>query len=244
MWRATMIALLALNALVLAGSPAPAGWDALPFLPAPLGRLGDAIADVPAGGVPAGEKVVVARYEGCDRERAVFLNRFLAGAALGGNQIQSWLATNGKEAAVFKDRLALGKALDRAREGLFVEGQRCQSAPKDGWKLELQSLPRALCAKERKGGTGEFWFAKPGMTKGKDLTAVVRLAPAGPAVEDRCRLRASAALFDDKGKARLLFHADYGAALEVELRGDGCSVAFVFDSAIQGFRARPLKGCR
>jgi hypothetical protein len=139
--------------------------------------------------------------------------------------------------------------LDRARQGDFIEGERCRASPKQGWKLELGSLPKSLCAAKRPlPGVGEFWFATAQSAKekadGRALTAVVRVAPAATGAADRCRLRLSAALFDDQGKTRLRFHADYGEALEVELLADACAVEFVFEASAQAFRARPAKGTR
>ncbi len=252
-----MISFAAFVSLALAAAPDP--WAALPPIPAPLGHLGDSLLDAPEGGVTGGEKVVISKYEGCARDRAVFLTRFVSGAALGGNQLQLWLAADkAVEAAVFKEPGTLARTLDVAREGTFVEGERCQAAPREGWKLELAAVPKSLCNKPRaKPGEGEFWFSRPMLTERRPgdppappklprgmFSAVVRVAPAAPNIEDRCRLRISSALFDDKGKARLLFHADYGAALAVEVRGDGCSLDFTFDPAVQGFRARPAKGAR
>lgn len=225
------------------------GPKELSVLAPPLGRIGDVVQPVPAGGRPGSETIVTATFPGCDEPRALYLSRFmLMGAARAGEQVQQWLT---KEPAIRKklfgkkDRLA--EALAKARQSTHHEGAGCQKVqgtfrhvelPQDG-RLEWAEAPALLCKLERgpveKGGIWLFTTPTQKNVKRKDFGAAVALAPAAEG-QDACLPRMSAVLFDDAGKARLRYHANFGGALQVVLVGDKCrAVVFNFDEGRQVF---------
>ncbi len=259
-------ALFALFLLLGFGFDAPAQTPKpspppLPSLPAPLGRIGDVVEPLPAGGLPGDELAVVLRgFPGCDRQQIVWLSRFLwMGAAGAGEQIQHWL--DGQPALqkrLFGGARPLAEAVDRARAGSFHEGRACRMKAgvgvdvvlAQGAELTLDEAPPSLCKLERgpveQGGAWFFTGNWQGSVKRRDFTGAVWLAPASLA-SDGCRPRLSAALFDAKGTTRLRYHADFGGALRAELLGDRCrSVEFRYDPSSRAFTAAEVtrKGCR
>jgi hypothetical protein len=230
-----------------------AGADPLPGvegIPAPLGRVGDVVEAPAPGGFPAHERVVVATLEGCDRPQAFQLSRFVGAVAGAGEQIQHWLegkqpgAPLGLERRLFGRKPRLTEAVQKARRSIPVEASASPAAALiDGWKLAVDRAPRKRAPKPASPALGgQFWFVDS--KDARTLSALVQLAAAPSTQRDRCRPRLSAVLFDESGKARLRYHADYGGELSVELLGDGCrNIDLLFDPPSQRFRPVPRQGC-
>ncbi|MBI3185056.1 MAG: hypothetical protein HYZ28_23190 [Myxococcales bacterium] len=272
MWRISA-------ALAVAVAALPAFSQELPDLsrvrgiPPPLGRIDDVLRPPPEGGLPADERVAVGRLAGCEEPQALFLTRFVSGAALAASQIQAWLESKGPDAPLglerrlFGGRPRLAEAVRRAQSGVPTEEVPCPPLPLlDGWKLRAKRAPARLCRGERAGPGGIHAFVEQGGTgssrpklstlpasrslsprpfeggarpgrKAVSVTALVHLSPAPLGRAERCRPRLSAVLFDEGGHARLRYHADYGAALSVELLGDGrLTVELTFDEASAVFK--------
>lgn len=192
-------------------------------IPAPLGRMEGVVEPPPEGGLPAGEKVVVTRLSGCEREQAIYLTRFLAGVLLAASQVQSWLQSTGEGAP-----LRLEKKLFRGRDALSQAVGRSRRA----------TLESDLRAGDWSRG-GSFIF-QLGTTPSRPVAAVAQLSPGEP---DRCLPKLSAVLYDDRGTARLRYQAS-GAAPRVELLGDGCQVVeLTLDEKSASFRPFLKKRC-
>ncbi len=247
-----MTPLLILALLAAAPKNPLAGTDSIP---APLGQIGDVVQEIPEGGTPGGEQVVTSQLEGCDRHQALYLSRFVAGAAMAGAQIQAWLEKTGPSAPVGLERRLFGskrrliEAVTRARSSAPAQLLSCQQVPlDDGWRLRLAKAPEQLCKGERASPSirGAWWFMLPNRASHPPaIGAVVQLNAAPPDRSDRCRPRLSAVLFDEAGVARLSYHADFGGALYVELLGDRCErVGFRFKVESQRFEPELMKAAR
>lgn len=220
----------------------PAVKQSLPPLSAPLGRIGDILQPPPPGGLPGDEKVVLAKFPGCDKEQGVFLGRFLTmGAAVAGEEIQHWLAAQpALNKRLFGVKQPLIQAVIKARNGSFVEGRPCEGAfVKDG-RMVGPTAPAKLCKLERgnPSGGGLWLFAKGahGAVTRPKFTGAVALTPPKKGSKNMCLPILSATLYDARGDARLRYHADYNGEVEVELFAEKCQrVLFAFDEATQKF---------
>ncbi|MHB8879078.1 MAG: hypothetical protein ACYC8T_35710 [Myxococcaceae bacterium] len=217
---------------------------------APLGRVGDVIEEPRQGGYPANEQVLVTTFEGCPREQAVNLSRFVSGVAEAGAQLQAWLegkgpkAPRGVEQKLFKGKKRLLEAVRRAWQSTPVQGLACPlPLLADGWKLGVDKAPKPCPLDAGTGPQPLHLFGLVG--KGAaPLTAVVSVLPSPEGRADRCRPRLSAVLFDDGGRARLRYHADYGGGLEVTVVGDSCQeLDLTLDPGTQRFTPVVRKAC-
>ncbi len=234
--------------LLLLGAPfvTQLQLDRLPGPSAPLGRVGDVVGTAPEGGTSPLERVEIAALEGCEKVQAINVTHFLQGAIEAGTQLQEWLARAGAPIELEQKLFGRGVqpligAIRRARTGSPSEALFCGGLPlEEGWKLGLKQAPAKLCAGKRGPGArgGAFWFAKSGETKQPGaVTGLVQLTPAPSGAADRCRPRLSAALFDDAGKVRFRYHADFGGEVSAELEGEeGRTLRFNFQAASQTFR--------
>ncbi len=215
----------------------------LPMLDAPLGRLGNVV-DAPAeGGLPADEKVVMGRLDGCDRDQALYLTRAVSGTLVAVQQLQDWLnRTKGLEKKLFAAG-KLGEVAQAVAAATPMDSKSCEApALTDGFKLALTRAPGKQCPVEPGWRLGDSWWG----TAGKAL-AVVFVTGAPAEAKDRCRPRLSVVLFDKEGVARVRLHADYGGVASLSLLGDKCvGLDFGFDSGAQAFVPtwRTTKGCK
>ncbi len=213
----------------------------LPMLPAPLGRLGDFVGPVPEGGLPADEKVLVGKLEGCDREQAFYLTRAVSGTLVAVQQLQDWMnQTKGLEKKLFATG-KLGEVAQNVASSSAVDQKLC-AAPvlAGGFKLDLTKANGRLCAAEKGFRLNDHWWTRAN----KPFAAVAFTASEG---KDRCRPRVSVVLFDKAGIARVRLHADYNAAASLSLLGDKCvGLDFNFDEGAQAFVPtwRPTKSCK
>ena len=215
----------------------------LPMLSAPLGRLGNVVDAVPEGGLPADEKVLVGKLDGCDKDQALYPTRAVSGTLVALQQLQDWLGqTPGLEKKLFAAG-KLGEVSQLVSASAATDQKLCEApALADGFKLELTRNSAKKCGAEKGFRTGDFWWAKSGKQ-----SAVVALTAAPADGKDRCRPRLSIALFDKAGLARVRLHADYGGVASVSLLGDKCvGLDFGFDAGAQAFVPtwRPTKGCK
>jgi hypothetical protein len=239
--------MLLLTLTLLAAAPTPAASakpvKALPMLSAPLGRLGTFVDAPPAGGLPADEKVIVGKLEGCDREQALYLTRAVSGTLVAVEQLQAWLGqTKGLEKKLFAAG-KLGEVAQGVASSAAMDQKLCEPpALVDGFKLEPTRNTGKLCDTEKGWRTGDFWWAKAGKP-----TAVASVVPAPAEAKDRCRPRLSVVLFDKAGIARVRLHADYGGVASLSLLGDKCvGLDFGFDAGVQSFVPtwRTTKSCK
>ena len=215
----------------------------LPMLSAPLGRLGTVVDAPPEGGLPADEKVIVGKLDGCDREQALYLTRAVSGTLVALQQLQDWMGqTKGLEKKLFAAG-KLGEVVKEAAASVAIDQKACTApALVEGFKLELARTEAKLCPAEKTWRTGDFWWAK-----GSKQTAVVSVTAAPLEAKDRCRPRLSVVLFDKAGIARVRLHADYGGVASLSLLGDKCvGLDFGFDESTQAFVPtwRTTKGCK
>ncbi len=215
----------------------------LPLLPAPLGRLGNFVDAPPPGGLPADEKVMVGKLDGCDRDQAFFLTRAVSGALAALQQLQDWMVqTKGLEKKLF----ATGKLAEVAQNvaaSTATDEKLCASPVLvDGFKLDLTRAAGKQCPVEKGWRLGDFWWAKGGKP-----FAVVALSASPEDSKDRCRPRLSVVLFDKSGVARIRLHADYGGVASISLLGDKCvGLDFGFDEGARAFVPtwRTTKSCK
>ncbi len=231
--------MLLLTFCLLAAAPV----KALPMLSAPLGRLGDVVDAPPEGGLPADEKVIVGKLDGCDREQALYLTRAIAGTRAAVEQLQTWLnQTKGLEKKLFPVG-KLGEVSQWVAASVPTDQKLCEApALVDGFELELAKAAGKQCPADAGWRMGDFWWAKAGKP-----AAVVSVMGSAPDAKDRCRVRLSMALFDKAGIARVRLHADYGGVASVSLLGDKCvGLEFGFDAGAQAFVPtwRTTKGCK
>jgi hypothetical protein len=222
--------------LVLCGAPAPT--PPLPTIAAPLGHFGAVVEPEPRDGVRDQEHPVRPSVPQC-APQIVYLMRYLGGVTRVVEQAQQWLdKTPGLERRLFARRGVLGDVLRHLAGSQREDKKACTPVPLgSGYQLELARAPRRLCAAGARGdGLGESWFVTAGAP-----AAVVSVQRGGV---DPCLPRLSAVLFDPKGVARVVVHADWGGAVSATLLGDRCQrVDFALDPARQAF-APEMKSCK
>ncbi len=237
--------MLCLTLLLLAAAP-PAGKEPvkpLPMLPAPLGRFGNFVEAPPSGGLPADQKILVGKIDGCDRDQAFYLTRAVSGAMAVVQQVDTWIQqTPGLEKKLLT-RAKLAEVAQRVAASSAVETKLCEApALADGHRLELTKSAGKTCPAGAGFRTGDFWWTKDGKA-----TAVVALSNAAADAKDRCLPRLSVVLFDKAGIARIRVHADWNGASSLTVLGDRCQgLDFAFDAGAQAFVPawRPAKGCK
>ena len=228
----------------------------LPPLSPPLGRIGDVVQAVPKGGKSGREKVVTGNLARCDAPQAFYIERFFTQGALGAmEQVHTWLVQNPDvQRRLFGKKDVFVKTLDGARSGYFHDGSLCpkEKPLAEGWRLNAPRAPSRLCKGERGPiSEGGLWlFVRPGTEdalKRTDFRGAVLLSPSEPEADKPCLPRLSATVYDAAGNARLRYHADWSAAAEVEILGDGCQrLHFTFDPAQKHFTPKldPIPGCK
>lgn len=218
-------------AMVLAAPPAAP----LPEISAPLGHIGNVVEAVPKGGLPVADRVLVLKLEGCEPQ-AVYLMRYLGGAARALEQLQQWLDASGLERKLFARKSVLSGVMRHLSDSRAEDEKACKSAPlADDWRLALDAPPK-LCPAEAGRTLGDFWFKTKGVP-----AAVVQVSRGAP---DVCRPRLSAVLFDPRGIPRVRLHADWGGEMSATLLGDKCQqVDYTFNKEKQSFTPT-LKSCK
>ncbi len=215
--------------IALGGLPTP-----LPFQP-PLAEFSVEILQDSAVGAPEGlDSFLPYGDEKCPT-KAISTSRALGGALMALERTQAWLGQNPKvEAKLFKkDTLAdVKKHLTYATPVLT---RQCKAATLiDEWKWP-GGLSSKLCAPPKLPIRNEAWLAAP---KGA-TAAAVRVQSA----KDPCQPRVSIALFDSKGKNRLVVNADFGGSMSATVVGDTCQIELTYDPTIEAFKPE-WKACK
>lgn len=219
-------------AMVVAAPPAA---PAMPEITAPLGHIGAVVEAVPKGGLPVADRIVVLKTEGC-QPQAVYLMRYLGGAARALEQLQQWLDASSLEGRLFLKKGVLAEVMRHLSDARAEEEKACKPLPLVAdWQLALDAAPK-LCPAEAGRTLGDFWFKTRGVA-----AAAVLVSQGAP---DACRPRLSAVLFDARGIPRVRLHADWGAEMSATLLGDKCQqVEFTFNKGKQTFTPA-LKSCK
>ncbi len=219
--------------LLLSLAAAPSPWAAAEPLPPPLGRVGDVVsAPVPR---ESGSSSVTFQLPGCERPQSFNLTRFLHGAAEGGSQVHRYLRERGLADYLF----AKGQPLLEAYDGAWKVAEAEKScAAEGGWRLSSSTAKAARCTRSERLPL-KLLFLRPATDskKTREVRAVVQLHQGDK--QTPCLPRISAELFDDAGKPRFRYHADYGGVLSAEVMGDGCDVELRFDPTRQAFLPVP-----
>jgi|JI10StandDraft_1071094.scaffolds.fasta_scaffold61097_1 hypothetical protein len=149
-------------------------------------------------------------------------------------RVQSWFKENpGVEAKLFK-KDTLTQVMKHASAGAIARLEPCtQWGALADWQFPSTD-PGKLCIWKRIEAGPARWFA----VKGKGSSAV-RALPA----TDPCQPRVSIALFDPKGKTRLVLQADFGGVMSATVVGDACRIEFTWDPTIEAFKPE-WKSCK
>jgi hypothetical protein len=165
--------------------------------------------------------------------RAVSIMQAMGAALTTVERVQAWFKDNpGAEAALFK-KDTLAQAMKHASAGVPSAATPCKPWATNDWQL-APTDPGKLCDSKKPPPATERYFT----VKGKASSAVL-VRPAA----DPCKPRVSIALFDPKGKTRLLVHADFGGAMSATVVGDRCRVDFTYDPSVEAFKA-DWKACK
>lgn len=148
-------------------------------------------------------------------------------------RVQTWFKENpGVEAKLFK-KDTLAQVMKHVSVGTVSRHEPCKPWGAAGeWQLPTAD-PGKLC-EAKKPATSSLWFT----VKGKASSAVQALPAA-----DACQPRVSIALFDPKGKTRLVLQADFGGVMSATVVGDACKVDFSWDPSIEAFKPE-WKSCK
>ncbi|MER2559718.1 MAG: hypothetical protein ABTQ32_03305 [Myxococcaceae bacterium] len=165
--------------------------------------------------------------------RSVSTIRAMGAALTTLERVQTWFKENpGVEAKLFK-KDTLAQVMKHASAGAVSRLESCKAWGAAGeWQLPPTDAGKLCEAKAP--STSRLWFA----VKGKASSAVQAL-PAG----DACQPRVSIALFDPKGKTRLVLQADFGGVMSATVVGDACKVDFTWDPSIEAFKPE-WKSCK
>ncbi|MBE2248771.1 MAG: hypothetical protein IAE78_04410 [Myxococcus sp.] len=186
--------------------------------------------DGPAEG---GDRLITYAGPECST-RSVSSLRAMGAALTMLERVQQWLEQNpGAEAKLFK-KGTLAAAMKHASQGAFTGLAPCR-APSlvDGWKWPATDLGK-LCPAKQPGPSSQVWLA----VKSQPSSALSVTAASTP-----CQPRLSIALFDPKGRARAVLHADFGGVMSAVLLGDRCQVEFTYDPDVEAFQAQ-WKSCK
>lgn len=227
-----------LLAMCLAAAPAsaPAPQPMKP-IDAPLGDITKALTDEQPGGSDSADPFVLQTFQGCTRAQAVYPLRYVTGTMEAVRTVDAWLRAQPELEKKLFGKKHLVDLVAHVEKGVLDGKSKACEAP--AFPYAPEKAPK-LCAE---GSPVEHWLK----TKNKP-SAVVRAFDSGVGTRDVCLPRVSVVLFDEAGKARFQFQADYGAALSVTVLGERCQgLDFTFDKAVQQFNAshRPApKGCK
>jgi hypothetical protein len=218
----------AVSVLVVSGLPS------LQPLQPPLAEFSSEILQDTALTSPQGlDRFLVHGAASCPT-KAISTARALGGALMTLERVQLWLNQNpGVEARLFKkDTLAdVKKHLTYA---VPSTNESCKPPTLvEAWKWPA-AMSGKLCAPKIASPT-EAWF-----TGVKSQTAAaISVKPA----TDPCQPRVSIALFDSKGKNRLVVHADFGGAMSAIVVGDVCQIEFSYTPDLEAFKPQ-WKSCK
>ncbi|MDX2013772.1 MAG: hypothetical protein SFW67_26490 [Myxococcaceae bacterium] len=222
-----MLSLIA--ATVLAGLPTLA-----PFQP-PLALFSvEVIQDGPSNIASNGDSLIPYGADTC-AARSISTMRAMGGGLSMIERTLTWLEGQpGVEAKLFGKRGALGEVMKHVSTAAIAPRTSCV-APKlvDGWRWSLDAAPK-LCAVKSDAPTNERWLLV------KDVPAAAVVVNRSP---DPCQSRVSMALFDAKGKTRVLLHADFAGAMSATLVGPKCRVELTYDPTLEAFKAE-WKSCK
>lgn len=167
--------------------------------------------------------------------RAISTMRAMGGALTTLERLQGWFKENpGAEAALFK-KGTLGEVMKHTSAGVPGALTPCKpwAAGAPDWQF-APTDPGKLCDAKQPPAASARYFT----VKGKASSAV-QVRPAA----DPCQPRVSIALFDPKGKTRLVLHADFGGVMSATVVGDRCKLDFVFDPETGAFKPE-WKSCK
>lgn len=220
-----MVSLLAVSAL--------AALPALKPLQPPLALFTLEVLQDANSASPQNGDQFIAYGGGACAGRSVSTIRAMGAALTTLERVQTWFKENpGVEAKLFK-KDTLAQVMKHASAGAVSRLESCKSWGAAGeWQLPPTD-PGKLC-EAKTPSTSRLWFA----VKGKGSSAVQAL-PAG----DACQPRVSIALFDPKGKTRLVLQADFGGVMSATVVGDACKVDFTWDPSIEAFKPE-WKSCK
>lgn len=220
-----MVSLLAVSAL--------AALPALKPLQPPLALFTLEVLQDANSASPQNGDQFIAYGGGACAGRSVSTIRAMGAALTTLERVQTWFKENpGVEAKLFK-KDTLAQVMKHASAGAVSRLESCKAWGAAGeWQLPPTD-PGKLC-EAKTPSTSRLWFA----VKGKGSSAVQAL-PAG----DACQPRVSIALFDPKGKTRLVLQADFGGVMSATVVGDACKVDFTWDPSIEAFKPE-WKSCK
>lgn len=195
----------------------------------------EVLQDANAGGPQNGDRFIVFGGPTC-AGRAVSSVRAMGAALTTLERVQTWFKENpGVEGKLFK-KDTLAQVMKHVSAGAVSRHEPCKPWGAAGeWQLP-SSDPGKLCEVKRPLGLDPpvLWFT----VKGKGAS-VIQALPAA----DACQPRVSIALFDPKGKTRLVLNADFGGVMSATVVGDTCKVDFSWDPSIEAFKPE-WKSCK
>jgi hypothetical protein len=171
-----------------------------------------------------GDSLMVFGGQACPG-RAASAMRALGGALSLLERLQRWFSDNpDAERRLFGRKGVLAELLTTTSESSVVASRSC-TPPKlaEGWKWAFGMAPK-LCPAA--SPSNQTWFVR----SQKVAAAVVVTAAA-----DVCSPRLSTALFDPKGRVRVLLNVDFSSVPSVTLMGASCKLELVFDSESKRF---------
>jgi hypothetical protein len=220
-----MLSLFALS--VLSGLPV-----LKPFQP-PLAMFSvEVIQDGPSAVATNGDSLVPYGGEKC-AARSISTMRAMGGGLSMLERTLSWLEQNpGVEAKLYGRAGTLGAVMKHVSSAA-IGSQRTCTAPvlTDGWRWSFDAAPK-LCTAD--AATNERWLLV------KDVPAAAVVVNRSP---DPCQSRVSLAMFDAKGKTRVLLHADFAGAMSATLVGPKCRIDLTYDPSVEAFKPE-WKSCK
>lgn len=166
--------------------------------------------------------------------KAISTTRALGGALMTLERAQAWLGKNpGVEAKLFK-KDTLGDVKKQLTYAVPTTTRGCAPpALVDGWRWPAATSGKLCTPKEP--SKDEAWF----VGAKNQTAAAVLVRPAA----DPCQPRLSIALFDSKGKNRLVVHADFGGSMSATLVGDACQIELTYAPELEAFKPQ-WKSCK
>jgi hypothetical protein len=222
-----MVSLLSLSLL--------AGLPTLKPFPPPLAMFSvEVIQDGPSNVASNGDSLIPYGAEKC-AARSISTMRAMGGGLSMIERTLSWLEQNpGVEAKLYGKPGVLAEVMTHASGGAIALRSAC-TAPvlADGWKWTLDAAPK-LCPVKAEALGNQRWLLV------KDAPAAAVVVNRAP---DPCQSRVSIAMFDAKGKTRVVLHADFAGAMSATLVGPKCRVELTYDPALEAFKPE-WKSCK
>jgi hypothetical protein len=222
-----MVSLLSLT--LLSGLP-----PLKPFQP-PLALFSiEVIQDGPSTVAVNGDSLIPYGADAC-AARSISTMRAMGGGLSMLERTLSWLEQNpGVEAKLYGKAGVLAEVMKHASGGAVSPRAACTPPSlADGWRWAFDAAPK-LCPVKAGGSTNERWL-------------LVKAAPAAAVVVNRapdpCQSRVSIAMFDVKGKTRVLLHADFAGAMSATLVGPKCRIDLTYDPTLEAFKPE-WKSCK